>query len=203
MIQARPEEGPRAPLFYCALALACGGLAHAQSVDQSALQRCAGLATDDQKLACFESIVSAGRVEPDPAAAPAAEPAPEPVAAPAAELAPAAIVETAPEPAPEASPAAAAPAAASAEDFGREHLETVEEARSETLAATVVDVTETRHDELVFHLDNGQVWQQMEKRYYPYPRNQQFDITITQGMLGEYQLRVGGEGRKVTVKRVR
>ena len=202
---------------------------HAQAVDQSALERCAGLATDQQKLACFESIVSESRAdaepvpEPEPAAvtAPAADASPEPVVAPAEEPASAAIVEAAPvaEPLPEtpaaaAAPAAearaaespaatAAPAAASADDFGREHIESVEKARSETLSATVVDVTETRYDELVFHLDNGQVWQQMEKRYYPYPRNQQFDITITQGILGEYQLRVGGKGRKVTVKRVR
>jgi hypothetical protein len=64
-------------------------------------------------------------------------------------------------------------------------------------------VTKTYHGELVFHLDNGQVWAQMEKRYYPYPRNRQFDVVISTGMLNEYQLQVGGAGRKVTVRRVK
>ena len=221
MTKARPKEGPRAPLFYSVLALASSGLVQAQAVDQSSLERCAGLATDEQKLACFESIVSEGRGNAEPDLEPAT--ASEPLAAPAREPAPAVIVEAAPEslaeplpdvPAAVTAPAAASraaelpaaaaePTAASADDFGREHIASDDKTRSETLTATVVDVTKRRHGELVFHLDNGQVWQQLEKRYYPYPRNQSFDITISQGMLDEYQLQVGGEGRKVTVKRVR
>ena len=88
------------------------------------------------------------------------------------------------------------------DSFGREYLESVEESRSKVMSATAVDVTKTRLGELVFHLDNGQVWAQIEKRFYPYPRNQKFDVVISTGMLGEYQLQVEGAGRKVTVRRV-
>ena len=89
------------------------------------------------------------------------------------------------------------------DSFGREYLESVEESRSKVMNATAVEVTKTRLGELVFHLDNGQVWAQMEKRYYPYPRNQQFDVMISTGILGEYSLQVEGAGRKVTVRRVK
>ena len=96
-----------------------------------------------------------------------------------------------------------APPATGDDSFGREYLEGVEESRSKVMNATVVDVTKTRLGELVFHLDNGQVWAQMEKRYYPYPRNHQFDVAISTGVLGEYKLQVEGTGRKVTVRRAK
>lgn len=139
------------------------------------------------------------------------EPAPEPtreVDAPA-ELPPA----QAPAPTPAANASAqsasasaavaAEPSATAADDFGREHLERGEDPDQETLEATVIDVTKTGYGELVFHLDNGQVWRQQEKRYYPYPRNREFDATISRGILGEYQLQVEGTGRKVTIRRIR
>lgn len=212
MTTARPKEGPRAPLFYSVpVALACAGLVHAQAVDQSALERCAGLATAEQKLACFESVVNEGRADAEPTAettaepltapAPAVGPEPDAVSVPAAAPASAPMVEDAREPGRE--PATNAPAAQSADDFGREHIGSVDEAWSETLTATVVEVTKTGYGELEFHLDNGQVWRQHEKRYYPYPRNQQFEVTLSRGMLGEYQLQVGGAGRKVNVRRVK
>lgn len=110
-------------------------------------------------------------------------------------------------PAPNASPqpatVAAEPPGTAADEFGREHLERTGDPDQETLEATVIDVTKTGYGELVFHLDNGQVWRQQEKRYYPYPRNREFDATISRGILGEYQLQVEGTGRKVTIRRIR
>ena len=90
-----------------------------------------------------------------------------------------------------------------ADEFGREHLERTEDPDQQTLEATVIDVTKTGYGELVFHLDNGQVWRQQEKRYYPYPRDREFGVTISRGILGEYQLQVEGTGRKVTIRRIR
>jgi hypothetical protein len=68
--------------------------------------------------------------------------------------------------------------------------------------ASVVKVTRTRYGELVFHFDNGQVWRQQEKRYFPYPKDREFDVTITTGMMGEYRLQVEGAGRRTTIKRL-
>ncbi len=91
------------------------------------------------------------------------------------------------------------------DDFGREHLpETeVESNRTEVMTATVVQAEFRRNRGITFHLDNGQVWQQENDRYFQYPKNREFDVEITQGMMGDYQLRIGGEGRMVRIRRVR
>ena len=223
--RAIPKEGPRAPLFYSVLALVCAGLSQAQTVDISELEQCAGLDAPEAKLACFEAIATGSEVATEVAPELVPESAPEVVVAPASRVtaepgppaaAPQASVprQTTGESSAAQSPAGEAPApipsgadrvspATSDDSFGGEHLGSVEESRSETLRATVVDVTTARFGELIFHLDNGQGWTQMEKRYYPYPRNQQFEVVISIGMLNEYRLQVGGVGRKVTVKRVK
>ena len=142
-------------------------------------------------------IVESAGAEPPPAPGPARErsapqePGPAPVADSPAQPAstPAATVAEAP--------------GTAADEFGREHLGRSEDSGTETMSAVVIDVTRTGYGELVFHLDNGQVWRQQEKRYYPYPRNREFDVTISRGILGEYQLQVEGTGRKVTIRRTR
>lgn len=68
--------------------------------------------------------------------------------------------------------------------------------------ATVVDVTKDGYGALIFHFDNGQVWGQQEKRYFSYPKNRQFDVTISEGIMGESRLQVEGAGRRLTIKRI-
>ncbi len=258
---ARPKEGPRAPLFYGALALALAATAQAQTVEVSDLERCAGLETQAAKLACFEAIVaeSAAGAEPadepppdasDPAladtepAVPAladedlptreSEPPPDastseqaavqgegpsPLAEPAAAVdadvavpisesrsesaaADAATVTTGATGAPAADTPPPAPRTPD-DEFGREHLSSRGEDEAAVLNATVIDVGKDRHGALIFYLDNGQVWRQMEARYFPYPRNGQFDVVISTGVMGEYRLQVGGTGRKVTIRRTK
>lgn len=219
MTTVRRTEGPRAPLFYSAL-LGLSGIASAQTVDMSALEACSGLETETARLECFEAIVSGKEAAPLQSAVsepdsvpPAVDPQPgnsgaPVVVVPAAE--PAALtVERQPAsqssaPAPSATSAGQAAASEmTADDFGREHLATRSAEAPEVLRARVMSVSKGNHDALVFHLDNGQVWRQIQPRYYPYPRNQEFDATITTGMLGEYQLQVEGEGRKVNVRRLK
>ena len=105
-----------------------------------------------------------------------------------------------------AAPAGAAPAVEAADDsadeFGREYLEDDEE-ESDTLTATVNEVTIDRTNRLVFRFANGQVWRQLEPRRFQYPRREAFDVVISRGVLGDYQLRVGGEGRMTRIKRVK
>ncbi|MDH3441844.1 MAG: hypothetical protein OEM63_13890 [Gammaproteobacteria bacterium] len=194
MTFASPKEGPRAPLFYGAAFLLWSGLLQAQSVPLSVLEACAGLETADLRLACFEALVNAER-EKIVAEVPSAVPADDVTAAAVEpELAP---VESVPAVAPMVSPA---PAGNAADSFGSEHLGNNESA---SLEARVTEVTRDRYGALIFHLDNGQLWQQMEPRYYPYPRNGEFDVLITTGMMGEYRLQVGGSGRKVNIRRIR
>lgn len=247
MTKARPKEGPRAPLFYGALWLSLSALGNAQTVEVSALERCAALESQAEKLACFEAIVASSGPDADANAASAAAPMEAQVADPrssepeaageiaaGSEMTPATDTTSMAPPAPEtvtgqvtaatAITSAAAPAPATEvteaaaaatstevdqpinpdDEFGRDHLRSdAEEAQEERLRARVVDVGATRHGALIFYLDNGQVWQQMEPRYYPYPRGRDFDVEISTGMMGEYQLQVEGAGRKVTIRRTK
>ena len=217
MTKARPKEGPRAPLFYL-LPLLPGwvGFAAAQTVELSDLEICAGLETPELKLACYEAIVATGRRGAAAAADANTAMAPEPAVATAepettAESEPELAVTDSVERAPIASQAAqpqqpvteSTPEEPAIDSFGSEHLEKESADEPAVLEATVVDVTKTRRGSLVFYLDNGQVWRQIEPRYFPYPRDGEFDVTISTGMMGAYRLQVEGAGRRVTIRRVK
>lgn len=180
------------------------------------MELCAGLATPELELACFEAIIASSQT-PQAVEAGAVE---TPVADP-----PAAQADTAPEMAPavEATPAVAAAIAATPEssaavattstttatvvadtDFGQEHLDRPKQKKNgnEIHRATVTEVTRGRNKILYFHFDNGQVWRQMEPRHFQYPKNGEFEINITRGMMGDYRLRIGDNGRMVRIRRV-
>jgi hypothetical protein len=216
MTKARRTEGPRAPLFFSALQIMIlGSLANAQPVELSALEICAGLETAELKLVCFEAIIASG----NRAAKPVSDTFPPPMAertpaiAEAAESgSPAATVEPEAKPRPGAvivTAAGSATVSTPADEFGREHLEKTQNSAEpvpEVLAATVIEVTQGRNRALSFRLANGQVWRQIEPRYFPYPKKGEFDVTISTGMMGEYRLRVGkigDSGRMVRIRRVR
>jgi hypothetical protein len=174
------------------------GPVRAQDVASDDLAACAAIEDAVGRLACFEALVPA---KP----APAAEPAPpfaEPVEPAAAAVAPVAAKAGASEDATGVEKSVAGSAADGAEAFGEEHLDRDAE-ESPVLRATVVDVTRAWDDSLSFHLDNGQVWRQIESRRFPYPKNGEFEVEIARGMMGEYRLRVGGESRMVRIRRVK
>ena len=99
---------------------------------------------------------------------------------------------------------AAKPAASS--QLGAEHLDrtATEEANDEdeVFYATVTGVTRGRNRILYFHFDDGQIWRQMEARHLEYPSSGEFDINITRGMMGDYRMRIGDNGRMVRIRRV-
>ena len=246
MTSARRLEGPRAPLFYsaAALLLLSGEFTTAQTVDLSALESCAGLATQDLKLACFEAIIAGSKPpetrQPDAAdnplsdqpvaeieVVPEAEPPaevtrqeaptvdPAPDSTPAAAVTSTAAVAVTMEPStaalsvtsePSAATAATTPEPVASNQLGEEHLDRPEKERKanedEVFHATVTEVTEGRNRILYFHFDNGQIWRQMEARHLEYPRNGEFDINITRGMMGDYRMRIGDNGRLVRIRRV-
>lgn len=231
MAIAGPLEGLRAPLLMSAAStvmslLLSSSPAWSQSVDVSALEVCAKLETAELKLSCFEAIVASSKdvaVEDisrlnSRAAASAATQAPAaPVAAstdvsetavgpnPAASV-PAPTVAEVPPTSPEAdNPAEVANPPPRDDEFGLEYLVRQERGSAmddELLHATVTEVSKGRHDILFFHLDNGQVWRQIEARHYAYPKNSEFAVTINRGMMGEYRLRIGDNGRMVRIRRV-
>ncbi len=197
MSKARRSEGPRAPLFYsatCVFLLLSAVPASSQSVEVSALELCAGLATPELELACFEAIIASSQTpQPVEAGAVATPVADQPVSQADA--------------VPEVAPAVAATAAVMANtEFGQEHLtlseKNEEDKKNEIFGATVTKVTRGHNKVLYFHLDNGHVWRQMEPRHFQYPKNGEFEINITRGMMGDYRMRIGDNGRMVRIRRV-
>ena len=198
MKKAVLKEGPRAPLFYAAAALLLlsAKIATAQTVDLSTLELCAGLETQELKLACFEAII-AGSSTPDAVATPTV------AVAVTTEPSDGALSVT---PEPSAATVATTPEPVANSQLGEEHLdrpETEEKANDDdVIHATVTEVSRGRNRILYFHFDNGQVWRQSEARHLEYPRSGEFDINITRGMMGDYRMRIGDNGRMMRIRRV-
>lgn len=88
-------------------------------------------------------------------------------------------------------------------EFGAEQLPDRNLDTDQTITATVVDVRQGYNRYLSFHMADGQVWRQTEPRRLQYPKNEAFDVLISRGMLGEYRLRIGENGRLVKIRRVK
>ena len=92
------------------------------------------------------------------------------------------------------------------DEVGKEHLRQPEKLAGgddALLRATVLEVTKGRNDILHFQMDNGQVWRQNEARHFSYPKNRVFDVSISRGVMGDYRLRIGDNGRMVRIRRVK
>ena len=71
------------------------------------------------------------------------------------------------------------------------------------MMATVVQVTKGRFDILSFHFANGEVWRQAQARRFRYPKDREFEVSISTGMMGDYQLRVEDSGPMTRVRRIK
>jgi len=184
--------------------------AAAQTASQRELEACLAIERAITSLDCFEALTLRGAATQSATPAPAAveEPiqsrqvAPEPAAEMDVGQALEAVVEpTSPEavaePSPDTSPDRL-------ENIGAEQLpgNRREEQERSDIAATVTEVREGPRGNLLFHLENGQVWRQIEARHVPLPEDAPFPVSISRGFFGEYRLRVGGEGRLVRIRRM-
>jgi len=200
MTAAMRSEGPCAPLFF-AVILLFGDVVAAQSVDMSTLELCASQETSEVRLACFEAIIAAGRASREEEAHTVELPVPEKVSnqadgtsdkPPPANGTPMARVVVASEP-------------SANDDFGQEYLLRSAKKQEEkvSILATVTNVTKGHNKVLYFYLENGHVWRQIEPRYLSYPKEVEFAVKITRGMMGEYRMRIGDDGRMVRIRRVK
>lgn len=205
----------------------------AQPVEQRELDNCAAFEQDAEKLACFERLTYRNRQSQPVAPEREQMPEPEQVAVTRSPEPEQAAVTSSTEPeqvagtsstlqSPAALDSSIAPAVRPAtqvqqdgeldvtaipENYGREHLPQANpedsSRASAPLEATVLRVTEGSRKHLYFHLENDQLWRQLEADYLPYPKNRAFNIEISQGFLGDYRLRVEGSGRLVRIRRVK
>lgn len=139
------------------MALLAAGPASATDAIRAELDACRSLASDGERLACYDR--AAGRILAQPAAP---KPMPADAAPAAATPAAAATAATA------AATTATTPPSGADDNFGRERVLAAEEAKRQEeqtraigeLSATVTDI-DTRMDGLMtITLDNGQVWRQ-------------------------------------------
>jgi len=188
------------------------GTSLAQAVDLTDLRICADLATDELKLACFEAIVATGSrsgSDSDESGEGGAELETPPLHAGMDKLDD--VVEpSGPEDVAGTNDDNLADSSSEStlDSFGREQLQSQKDDKPTMAVGRVVEVSRSkdRSQALQFHLESGQVWRQIEARYFSYPKNEPFDVTISQGMMGDYRLRVGtpdDSGRMVRVRRIR
>ncbi len=90
------------------------------------------------------------------------------------------------------------------DEIGREHLDkkTVDKEEETVVRATVIEVVKGSFDVLYFHFTNGQVWRQVESRRFSYPRDEEFDVSIETGMMGDYRLRLAAGGPMTRIRRL-
>ncbi len=153
------------------------GLAAAQPVDGGRLVACGRIADDAERLACFDRLVAG--LSPDMAAERAARDA-----------------------------AAAEERRARAGDaFGRETMRTVVRPAAapddqRELVATIEEVLTGERGQMVFVLDNGQIWRQTDSQSMP-PVRPGAEVTIRRQLAGRFALTVTRPRRTVTVARMR
>ncbi len=183
-------------LMFCALFFV--STASAEQVARDQLVQCLAISDEAERLACFERVTRPLVPGDENNDAPEAEPvaAEEPKTDPPAVKQ---VVKQANEPGKTAPRTDVQPTPG----LGAEQLPDARRApREEKALATVVRVRKGNLGHLFFHLADGSVWRQNEARYYSYPRNREFPIEISKGVMGEYQLRVDGKGPRVRVRRV-
>lgn len=141
----------------------------------SAEQNCGEIQNDQERLACYDAMNRSAPSEPQRDAA-------APAVAPASEVA----------------PESSAPVRARApEQFGAKESE---EQAKEYIEATIVELDESANRHYLW-LDNGQVWREIEDTTLRFKVGRK--VTITEGILNSYDLKIEGQNKIVKVKRVR
>lgn len=93
----------------------------------------------------------------------------------------------------------AAVAASSPEDFGKR--ESAELRREEYIEATIVEIRTTGLKIDYLRLDNGQVWREVNDSRIRFKEGR--GVTITEGVLGSFDLQMEGYNRIAKVRRVK
>ncbi len=185
----------------------------------SAFMKCARIASDGQRLSCYDrlatELIELGLSSMGGAPAPSAPvpatadqraqpPAAQPPTAPAiATTGSAAPPPAAPQPAGESTAVGdgAAAVARTEDQFGLERIDDEKRKDIKLIESRYVGEFTGWTGKTVFKLENGQVWQQAESGRMSWKASNPM-ITIKRGFMGSYQLAVEGVNKKVRVKRI-
>ncbi len=191
--------------FIPLLCLLASASVAAQPATQAELEACADLRDPLDSLSCFEGLTDRGRAK-TVVEVPSIPPLTEPEVATTPKTKPSVEVVVEPPPTPRRAPVqeSVGPTVSIDSSVGEEHLEkTAEEKGPTKFTATIVKVEKKGRGILVFHMDNGQVWRQIESRFFAYPKKRSFEVVIDQGVLGDYRMRVEGKGRQTRIRRLK
>ena len=92
------------------------------------------------------------------------------------------------------------------EDFGKPAPEPAPGEAITEIKATVLEYARTRRGKLLFVLDNGQVWRQLDgdsTEVRDPPPDTVWKVTIETGVLGSYNLIIDGRNSIIKVSRVK
>lgn len=152
----------------------------ALAADRDAALDCVGIATAEERLACFDAAYSVAPM-PEPSTSADAPASPAPVAA----------------------------AVSATQDEGAKPIIEDEfglppqRPPDGTLKSGITRVERDSLDRLTFYLDNGQVWKQIESTYSPFRVKQDPAVAVIKSSaLGSFKLTVEGGSRSVRVKRL-
>lgn len=161
-----------------------------EAAEQAAAQAAAEAAQAPERPAAENTLaqIETPAAQPQQPAAPAQQPA-SPAAAPAA-------------------PAAAAPAPAAEETEPApqsvEILERRDDGRVNVVRMQIERIEEVRRNNYRFHMENGQVWRQVDSRAVTLPRNRDnMTAEIQRAAVSSYLLRINGRSRAIRVTRER
>jgi hypothetical protein len=196
----------------------------AEGTTASAFMKCARIASDAQRLSCYDRLatelielgLSSMTATQAPAVAPGAQAPATPVGGPgtaAPELEPAQSQAPAPPPPPAATQTPApttgnadvgqgpAAVARTEDQFGLERLDDEKRKDVKKIQSRYRGEFTGWSGKTIFRLENGQVWQQIESGRMSWKATNPM-ITINRGFMGSYQLSVEGVNKKVRVKRI-
>ncbi len=147
-------------------------------VGAESAEECSAIAAADERLACFDRLFgSSGEPQAEGQAAQPAPPTPVPDAA---------------------APTAAAAVSAGDADFGLEKQRS--EIEGESLTSGIAAIGKDGYGKLIFELDNGQVWRQIEYKRFLAKEGQ--TVVIRHGSFGSYKMYIEGKSIWTRVRRV-
>lgn len=168
------------------------GVQPAVASDIEAFIRCGEIASPAERLACFDTAYAEQRIEAMSKRTTSTVTETTAVASQSDET-------TSVEREAAAAPVQQRSATAAEADFGLPKPQ--DEVESEFLVSAIVRVDKDAYDRLVIHLENGQIWKQLENKRFQIPKKDPM-AEIRHGSFGSFRLFIEGESRWTRVKRI-